>query len=379
MTFLRFVPYVVKTTMRARTRSLLTVLGTALALALFAFVRTLEAGVSALESSSKGPVLVVFQTSRFCPLTSKLPMRYRDDIARMDGVESVVPILLYVNQCQANLDLVTLHGTDPEAIASMQGLTALEGDLESWKSVSSGALVGKRLADRRKLSVGDRVRLGEVDVTVGGIVDGTGAGVDNAAYVHLDQLQLARDAQGKVTQFLVRLKPGADPVSVAAEIDRRTASDEAPTDTKSLQAFVMAAVSEVSGIVGFARLLGYLAVFVVVLVLGNTVFISAQTRINELGTLETLGLGKASLSGLLVGEGLLLALVGGLLGTGAVILCFHLWPTTLGIEGYGIDFLAGLPVLLWGIGASVVVGLVASAGPAIEAALRPLAEAVRPA
>jgi putative ABC transport system permease protein len=378
MTFLRFVPYVVKTTLRARTRSVLTVLGTALALALFAFVRTLEAGVSALESSSSGPVLVVFQASRFCPLTSKLPMRYRDDIARMEGVESVVPILIYVNQCQANLDLVTLQGTDAQSIASMQGLRALEGDLESWKSDASGALVGKRLADRRNISVGDRVRLGEVDVTVGGIVDGTGAGVDNAAYVHLEQLQLARKTQGKTTQFLVRLAPGADPVKVAEAIDRRNATDEAPTDTKSLQAFVQAAVGEVSGIVGFARLLGYLAVFVVVLVLGNTVFISAQTRVNELGTLETLGLGKASLAALLVGEGLLLALVGGLLGTVAVVLWFHFVPTTLGIEGFGIDFLAGVPVLLWGIAASVVVGLVASAGPAIEAAMRPLANAVRP-
>jgi putative ABC transport system permease protein len=378
MTLLRFVPYVVKTTMRARTRSLLTVLGTALALALFAFVRTLEAGVAELESSAKGPVLVVFQTSRFCPLTSKLPMRYREDIARMDGVEAVVPILLYVNQCQANLDLVTLHGTDPEAIASMQGLVALEGDLESWKSDASGALVGKRLAERRRLAVGDRVRLGEVDVRVGGIVDGTGAGVDNAAYVHLDQLQLARRTQGKVTEFLVRLKPGADPVAVAAEIDRRTATDEAPTDTKSLQAFVQAAVGEISGIVGFARLLGYLAVLVVVLVLGNTVFISAQTRVNELGTLETIGLTKVSTAALLVGEGLLLAGVGGLLGTAAVATWFHFKPTTLGIEGFGIDFVAGAPVLLWGLGASVVVGLLASAGPALEAALRPLSSSVRP-
>ena len=79
-----------------------------------------------------------------------------------------------------------------------------------------------------------------------------------------------------------------------------------------MQAFVQGAVGEVSEIVRFARLLGYLAVLVVTLVLGNTVFISAQTRAQELGTLETIGLGKGLLVGLILAESLLLALVGGL-------------------------------------------------------------------
>ena len=379
MTFPKFLPYVWKTVLRARTRSLLTVLGTGLALALFAFVRTLEAGVSDLERKADAPVLVVFQQSRFCPLTSQLPVRYRDDIARIDGVEAVLPTLVFVNQCQSNLDLVTLHGVDPAALSAVERLSASSGDLESWKGVADGALIGRRLAAHRKLSVGDRVRLGNVDVTVRGIVDSDGPGLDNVAFVHLPQLQLARDLQGQATQFLVKLRPGADGVAVARAIDDRFRTDEAPTDTKSQQAFVEAAVGEVAGIVGFGRLLGYLAVLVVVLVLGNTVFISAETRAGELGTLETLGLGKPSLAGLLVAESLVLALVGGLLGTGAVVLWLALSPTTLGIEGFGIDFLAGFPVLVDGILASLAVGLLAAAGPALAALSRPLAVAVRPA
>ena len=67
--FLRLLTYVRRTVLRARTRSLLTILGTALAMGLFAFVRTLEGGVNRLSESSNMPVLVVFQTSRFCPLT----------------------------------------------------------------------------------------------------------------------------------------------------------------------------------------------------------------------------------------------------------------------------------------------------------------------
>jgi putative ABC transport system permease protein len=376
VTLHRFLPYVGKTVVRARTRSLLTVLGTAFALAIFAFVRTLEGGVAALSKDADAPVLVVFQQSRFCPLTSELPIRYRPQIESVPGVAAVLPMLLYVNQCQANLDLVTLHGVDPGALQEVQPVTALEGSID-LASTGDGALVGRRLAERRGLRVGDRVQLGNLNVVVKAIVDGEGPGLDNVAIVRLDQLSNARDLLGKATEFLVRLEPGANPATVAAEIDRRFSTDEAPTDTSTLQAFVQGAVGEVSELVSFARVLGWLAVLVVTLVLGNTVFISAQARAGELGVLETVGVTKAGLAGLLTVESLFLALVGGAVGTGAVVLWFALRPTTLGIEGYGIDFVAGLPVVLAGLVASVVVGLVAAAGPAIEALTRPLHAAVK--
>jgi putative ABC transport system permease protein len=379
VTLLRFGPYVVKTVWRARMRSLLTVIGTALALAMFAFVRTLEGGVHALEASASTPTLVVFQQSRFCPLTSELPLRYKSDIQGIDGVEAVLPVLLYINACRSNLDLVTLHGVDPAALDAVEPVKVVSGDLQSWRGVANGAIVGKRLAERRKVSPGDALRLGNVDVQVSGIFEAEGAGLDNVAFVHDTQLQQARGKLGKATQFNVKLKPGADPAAVAAAIDRRLATDEAPTDTKTMQAFVQGAIGEIAGIVSFARLLGWLAVAVVVLVLGNTVFISAQTRAAELGTLEAVGLPKTSLAALLLAESCLLAVVGGAIGTGLVVLWFHLKPTTLGVEGMGIDFEAGLPVLVAGLVASLGVGVVAAIGPMVEALRRPLAVAVKAA
>ena len=109
--FLRLLTYVRRTILRARTRSLLTLVGHR---ARDGAVRLRPArsrrGVAALASRSNQPVLVVFQTSRFCPLTSDLPIRYADEVRKMPGVASVLPTLLYVNACRANLDLVTLHG-----------------------------------------------------------------------------------------------------------------------------------------------------------------------------------------------------------------------------------------------------------------------------
>ncbi len=374
---LAFLPYVIRTVRRARTRTLLTVLGAALAMALFAFVRTVDAGVKELEDRASKPLLVVFQDSRFCPLTSNLPVRYAPLIRDVPGVDLVLPTLVFINSCRANLDLVTLHGVEPESLERVYDVRLLSGDLAAWKATSDGALVGERLAERRKATVGQRLRLGEVDVAVKGIFRSETAGLDNIAFVHLPQLALARKKLGAATQFLVTLEPGASPEEVARAIDAKFLADEARTDTKGMQAFVSGAVGEIVEVVEFARILGYIAVVIVALVLANTVYISAQARAAEMGVLETIGLTKPRLAGLISIEGLALGLLGGALGAGAVTLYFALVPTTLGVEGYGIDFTPSASVALQTLVASLLVGLLASVGPAIEAALRPLHLAVK--
>jgi putative ABC transport system permease protein len=380
--FLRLLGYVRRTIVRARTRSLLTLGGTALAMALFAFVQSLEAGVRRLSETSNQPVLVVFETSRFCPLTSDLPIRYADEVAKMPGVASVLPTLLYINACRANLDLVTLHGVPTDGEAPLHDMELVAGDLSSWRTTSDGALVGKRLAQRRGLEPGDRLQLVDgnvqIDVRVGGVVSSTGAGLDNVAFVHLDLLQQARKKVGTVTELFVRLEPGTDPEALARSIDERFRTDQVQTDTKTLQAFVQGAVGEVAEVVGFGRLLGYLAVAVVILILANTVAISAQTRVAELATMETVGAPRALLAGLVAVESVLLALVGGIVGVGAVMAWLHFAPVTMGIEGVGIDVAPDPSLALVGAALSVLVGLVAAAGPVIGLLRRPLALAVKP-
>ena len=52
-------------------------------------------------------------------------------------------------------------------------------------------------------------------------------------------------------------------------------------------------------------------------------------------------------------------------------------PTTLGVEGYGIDFKPSFTVALHTILASLAIGVVASIGPAVETVRRPLHQAVK--
>lgn len=374
---LAFLPYVVRTARRARMRSLLTLLGAALAMALFAFVRTVDDGVRTLAERSERPVLVVFQDSRFCPLTSELPLRYERELEQLDGVAAVLPTLVFINSCRSNLDLVTLHGVSADDLERVYDLELLAGSVADWRQRSDGALVGERLAQRRRLQLGQRVRLGEVDVQVAGIVRSDTAGIANLAFVHLDQLGLARDRQGAATEFLVTLDAGADANAVAQRIDAHFATDEARTDTKSLQAFVAAAVAEIAEVVRFARWLGYLAVLVVALVLANTVFISAESRAGEMGVLETVGMQKPQLMALIAAEGVGLGLCGGAIGTLLVALLLTIWPLTLGVEGYGIDLVPSAAMVGTALLVSLAIGILASLLPALAVARRPLSLGVK--
>jgi putative ABC transport system permease protein len=144
-----------------------------------------------------------------------------------------------------------------------------------------------------------------------------------------------------------------------------------------MQAFVAAAIGEIAEVVVFARWLGYLAVAVVALVLANSVFISAESRANEMAVLETVGMRKRLLMALVAAEGIGLGLAGGVLGTGLVAGWLWLQPLTLGVEGYGIDLLPSPKLLLQSLGVAFGIGVVAALPPAIAVGLRPLLHGVK--
>ncbi|MDA7868562.1 ABC transporter permease, partial [bacterium] len=102
---------------RNRLRSLLTILGVAAGMFLYASVQTMQHSLSsATESSAADTTLVVYRENRFCPSTSRLPEHYLPTIERMEGVREVIPIQIAVNNCGASLDVITFRGVPPETL-----------------------------------------------------------------------------------------------------------------------------------------------------------------------------------------------------------------------------------------------------------------------
>ena len=289
----KFAPYVFKSLWRHRSRTMLTVSGSAVALFVFCFVGAVQQGLARLTEDQQAlRTLVVFQENRFCPASSKLPEDYARTAAKLPGVKDVVPIKVFTNNCRASLDVVVFNGMPPEKLRTARDLTLTSGNWAEFDSRTDGAVVGQAVANRRKLKVGERFTIGEVTVSVVGIFQSTVPAEENYIYTHLDFLQRARgkSSVGTVTQLEVYLNDGIDPDRMSSEIDAQFRNGPVATSTRSKGVFQRDTLSDLAELIGFAHWLGYACVGLVLALVATTTVMAVQDRIKEHAVLQTLGL-----------------------------------------------------------------------------------------
>ena len=378
---LKYWPLVIKQITRHRVRTMLTILGVAIAMYLFVAIQAMQQGVAeTTQASAADTTLVVYREDRFCPFTSQLPEYYLPQIEAIDGVESAVPIRVVVNNCRASLDVVTFRGVPRDLYESTIGRRAnpSSGSVEDWKRRSDSALIGETLAGRRGLKVGDQFDAAGITTYVAGILDSDEPQDQNVAYVHLDYLQQQVDKRlGTVTQFNVKIDDPAKLEAVSAEIDELFASAEQPTTTRSEKAFVAQIAGDMIELIGFTKFLGWGCLIAVLALVGNAIVLSVQDRIKEHAVLQTLGYRSALIGRLIVTEAAVLGTLGGLLGASAALLTIRLTRVSFSVDGLSIPIEAGPVLLAMGLALSVALGVVAGLVPAIQAARRPIASCFR--
>ncbi|CAD73708.1 conserved hypothetical protein [Rhodopirellula baltica SH 1] len=374
--------YVLKTLWRHRTRTLLTVTGAAVAMFVFCFVGSVQEGLHRLTTGSDADRnLIVFQENRFCPTSSRLPEDYERVIAEVPGVRDVMPIQVWTNNCRASLDIVVFNGADPKQIQQTRPLKLTSGDWQQFESTRDAAIVGRNVAQRRGLKVGDQFTIGELSVRVAGIFESNVPSEENLIYTSLQFLQYSRglDAAGLVTQHEVLLTDTADPDRVAAAIDQKLRAGAVATKTRRKGAFQASTLSDLVDLIGFAHWLGYACVALVLSLVATTTVMSVQDRIKEYAVLQTVGVRPLRAMRLVLAESTILCLVGGLVGTVLALTALGLGGFAIGAEGATIAFRPSLGLAVTGTVVSVLVGVLAGLVPAIQAATVPIVDALRQA
>jgi putative ABC transport system permease protein len=378
---LRFLPYVLKQAARHRVRTLLTVSGIAIAMFLFTGVQAMQRGVAiATTATAKDTTLVVYRKDRFCPATSELPQDYQSRIERIEGVVSAIPVKVVVSNCRTSLDVVTFRGVPKDDFLSDRGsrIKVVSGSIEDWKRRTDASLIGETLATRRGLRPGMRFDAAGITSYVACIIRSDNAQDENVAYTALEFVQLAgRDRLGIVTQFNVKV---ADPdllEPVSAEIDELFSTAQEPTATYGEKAFVGRIADDVIELVGFARWLGIGSLLAVLALIGNAIVLSVQSRIAEHAVLQTLGFTGRLVAALIVAEGVLLALTGGLVGAVVALLVARFGSFALSVEGQSIPIEAGPALLATGLLVCAALGVLAGLVPAIQASRREIAACFR--
>ncbi len=365
---------------RHRVRSLLTILGVASGMFLFTAVETLQHSVAkATEASAADTVLVVYRQNRFCPATSRLPEHYSDEIRRMDGVREVIPVQIVVNNCGASLDVITFRGVPENLLAKFAPeIEIISGSEQEWQKRDDGALLGEVFAARRGLKPGDKFDAVGVTVTVSGVIRSPFVQDNNVAYVKLPFLQQASKAGlGVVTQFNVRVHSSADLAPVSKAIDERFHSGQQPTDTRPEKAFFAETASELIELIGFTRWLGAGAVLAVAALVANALLLIVRGRVKENAVLRTLGYPGRAIACLVVSEGGILGLLGGMTGVGLSVAFLRWQSFTFGNEGQTLAIRPDAFVAVTGIIAALALGILASLWPAWQAMTQSIVKNLR--
>jgi putative ABC transport system permease protein len=310
-----------------------------------------------------------------------LPQDYALQIAKLDGVRQVVPIQVFTNNCRASLDVVVFYGVPPEKLQSSRDFKLIAGDWSEFERHQDAAVVGRAVAARRGIDVGDKFSIGQLSVNVAGIFASDDPAEENYIYSHLDFLQRSRGMNlvGTVTQLEILLEEGVDPVVKGEQVDDIFRGGPVETTTRPKGVFQANSLGDLTQLIGMAHYLGYACVGLVLALVATTTVMSVQDRIKEHATLQTIGFSGARVFSLVMIESILLSVVGGVVGVGVAMLTLKFSSLAIGAEAVTIAFIPTWRLAILGVLVSFAAGILAGVAPAIHAARTDIVPALRQA
>ena len=385
---MKFLPLVFKNFFRKKTRTTLTIISIVLPLLMICFMGTFLRLLDAPDpAETRGMFRIV--TRHKVGIVNPLPVSYVEKIRQLDGALAVSQSNWfggkYIDDSARNF--FARLAVEPETfIKVFDEATIVQGSAAEWFSDRSGCLVGQALMKKYGWRLGDQVTLvGDIyPVTIRLTIRAVYTvpdGDDLALFFNRKYLEEAYPSfQGTVGTIWTRARDGAAATRLADEIDQMFENSPYPTQTESEKAFQMSFVSMLGNVKLLITSLGVIIVLVIVVIAANTMALSARERITEMAVLRTLGFGRGTILMMILGESLVLALIGGLLGLGIFVLGFNPLKKSLmdsPIAGFAAGMTLFPEVLMLGFGVTILVGLFAGLIPAIRASQRPITEGLR--
>ncbi|OGF97244.1 MAG: hypothetical protein A2Z06_01485 [Candidatus Glassbacteria bacterium RBG_16_58_8] len=365
---------------RSRRRTILTILGVAVALFLFCTLRTVMTSFrTALDVTDETRLVVRNATSIIFPL----PYAYKDKIATIPGVVDVTWGNwfggIYIDErnffAQFAVDADTYFRIYPEIILDSESL-------ERFRRERNACVVGTGLVRRFGWKVGDRIALkgtifpGQWEFVIRGIYDGRTPDVDkNTFFFHYDYLEENSWMEGSVGFYVVKVENHTLASPVISAIDSRFTNSMAETTTETEEAFQLGFIRMLGNIELMIDAIGGAVIFTILLVTMNTMMMAGRERIKEIAVMKTLGFTDGLVSALILGEAAAIALAGGIIGCGLARIIYDLSGITLG--GFVPSFVVRGWTIAIGIGISLLLGVISGLVPAILARRLRITEALR--
>ena len=383
---MKFFPFVFKNLFRKKTRSLLTVGSIVLPLLVICIMGTLLRTLESDPTGGKGMFRLIVRHK--VSLTNWVLESYMPKIAQLPGVTDVVRMNwfggAYIDQKPENM-FARFSTSDAQTFLKVFDEAAVvQGSAKDWIDDRTGLLAGELLMKKYGWKLGQKVTLkGDIypvnlELTVRASYKGPD---ETAVYFHHQYVEEALPrVKGFVGWFWIKAGSLAAVERLPKEIDTMFDNSSVPTRTETEKEMQNGFVSMLGNVKFMITGISTVIVFVILLIAGNTMAMTARERVTEIAVLRTLGYPKGTILALMLGESVLLALVGGTLGALLFVGLFPGFRQSLLYSPMG-GFAAGMRLFPEIVGLafaiSVLVGILAGLVPAVRSAQRSITDGLR--
>ena len=383
---MKFFPFVFRNLFRKKTRSLLTLGSILLPLFVICILGTLLATLEGDPSNGRGMWRLI--TRHKVSITNWLVDGHTAKIRQLPGVAEVVRMQWfggqYIDQSAFN-NFARFSTQDPEALLKVfDEARIVSGSADEWIYDRSGLLVGRLLMKKYGWRLGQKVAFkGDIypvtlELTIRAVFEGPD---ESGVYFHHTYLEEAVPrVKGFVGWFWIKADSPQSAERLPNQIDAMFENASYPTHTETEKEFQNTWVSMLGNVKLLLTSISVIIACVILLIAGNTMAMAARERVTEIAVLRTLGFQRHTILGLVVGESLLLAVVGGALGLGffwAVFPLFRRWLLYSPMASFAAGMKIFPQVLLTGLTVTLLVGLFAGLVPAVRSARRSITDGLR--
>jgi ABC-type antimicrobial peptide transport system permease subunit len=364
--------------LRRPTRTLLTLLGIAIGIASIVTLVALSRGIAAnyTEATSRSQADVTLQAvqsqGQAITLGTGFDEALLDELRRMPEVKTAVG-MIYTMARVPDSPIFLVFGWEPDQVG-IQLFKIIDGvTLSEYRGNRGGKplLLGKIAANKLKKGVGDTLRLEETTFRVVGIYETGIAMEDSGAVISLRDAQILASMPHQVIYVGVQLWQPQRADQFKAKLERRLPKDVeiAGTQVGSMMGDMLDMLDAYAwGVAVIAALVGGVGMM-------NTMLMSVFERTREIGVFRAIGWSSRRILAMIMGESLLLSLIGGLIGLG--IGAGLTWavansPAMAGLTSSSVPS----SLVSQALSATLVLGLVGGAYPAWFAARLPPVEAL---
>jgi putative ABC transport system permease protein len=364
---------------RRKSRTFLTLVSILAAFLLFGMLDATRAAFDSGDSVIGVDRLIT--TSRYSIIQS-LPASLQTRMEAIPGVQSVGYANWFGGIYQDPKNFVLSFAVSDNYLDIYHEMELPAEQRKAYETTRTGAIVGEALAKRFGWKVGDKIPLQSTifpqrngDKTwpfdiVGIYTPAKGAanGTDQQFFFHhkyFEDANAFHSVGTTVGWYVVKLTSADKADSVAKAIDALSANSDHETKTQTEQAFNASFAKQLGDIGLIVSAIMGAVFFTLILLTGNTMAQAVRERTNELAVLKTIGFSSQSVLGMVLAEGVLLLVMGGVLG-------LALAGVVVPIVAKGSGGMLNLPPIgastwILGLVLMVVIGALVGALPAIRA------------